>query len=35
MHWVIMRLDADFSVIGWLTWAADSITTLSVVESGR
>ena len=26
-----MRLDADFSVIGWFTCAADSMTTLSVV----
>ena len=31
---MIIRLEADFSVIGWLTWAADSMTTLSVVDSG-
>src|SRR3974390_1786596 len=34
MHWVTMRLDADFSVIGWLTWAAFSFTTFNVVASG-
>ena len=34
MAWVTIRLDADFSVIGWLTWAADSMTTLSVTASG-
>ena len=26
-------MEADRSVIGWLTWAADSMTTLSVVAS--
>ncbi len=34
MAWVIIRFDADFSVIGLLTWAAFSMTTLSVVDSG-
>src|SRR5581483_2285137 len=34
MHWVTMRLAADCSVMGWLTCAADSITTLSVVDVG-
>src|SRR5581483_10405284 len=34
MHCVTMRFDADFSVMGWLTWAADSMTTLSVVDVG-
>ena len=34
MHWVIIRLDADLSVIGLLTCAACSITTFSVVEDG-
>ena len=34
MHCVIIRFDADFSVIGWLTCAADSMTTLSVVDAG-
>ena len=33
MHCVIMRFDADFSVTGWLTCDAFSITTLSVVAS--
>src|ERR1700745_3725690 len=32
-HCVIIRRDADFSVIGWFTCDADSITTLSVVAS--
>ena len=31
---MIIRLDADFSVIGWLTCAAVSITTFSVVDAG-
>ena len=34
MHCVIIRFDADFSVIGWLTCAACSMTTLSVVAVG-
>jgi hypothetical protein len=29
-----IRLDADFSVIGWFTCAADCSTTFSVVDSG-
>jgi len=29
---VIIRFEADFSVIGLFTLAADSITTLSVVD---
>ena len=32
--WVIIRFDADFSVIGWLTCFACSITTRSVVRLG-
>ncbi len=32
--WMTIRFDADASVIGWLTWAADSMTTLSVDEAG-
>src|SRR5690349_23373321 len=31
---VIMRFDADSSVIGWLTCLACSMTTLSVVDAG-
>src|SRR5579884_3386387 len=34
MHFVIIRFDAVFSVIGWLTCAADSITTFRVVDAG-
>src|SRR2546426_12440286 len=32
--WMTIRFDADASVIGWLTCAADSMTTLSVDEAG-
>src|SRR6516164_2394032 len=32
--WVTIRFEADFWVIGWLTCAADSMTTLSVDEAG-
>src|ERR1700730_17092111 len=34
MDWVIIRLAADFSVMGWLTCAADSMTTFNVVDAG-
>src|SRR6516162_5683510 len=34
MHWVIIRLDADFSVMGRLTCSAFSFTTFNVVASG-
>src|SRR5262249_46962463 len=33
-HCVIIRLDADFPVIGWFTCSACDMTTLSVVDSG-